>query len=410
LLITNADLGQDEISVNLNKKLNILFLSTWYPNRTNPKLGNFVQKHAESVALNSNVAALFACADSDCKDIYELTEETINGVYTVNVYYKKVTNKIPLYSQILKALRFIKAYKKGLNLIQNKFGNIDIIHHNVLYPTGIVALLLKKIKHVPYLITEHWTGYLDSNYTEIGIVQKSVSKIIASNASYITPVSKDLQNAMQKTGLNTNYEIVYNVVDTNIFYPDTIKHSHQKLKFLHISTLDDAHKNISGMLHATAKLSNQKQDFEFWFVGDGDITPHIKTAKDLGIYKTFAFFEGAKTTTEIARIMRSADCFVLFSNYENLPCVMVEALASGLPIISSATGGIPEHITPEYGYLVQPKDEDDLFNALLQMTDDIKSKKFDPVKLKEYAENNFSYQKVSEKFHQLYNRMLKQHD
>lgn len=407
----------------MNKKLNILFLSSWYPNRVLPTLGNFVQKHAEAVALRCNVIALHVCSDANNEQKYEVVESTINNVLTINVYYKKVEHSIPLISQIQKAGRFFKAHMIGLKIANQKFdtlpagqAGIDLVHHNILYPAGIIAWYLKKFKDIPYIITENWTGYLPSKNTKHSSIQKFISKKIARNASCITPVSKNLRDAMIGHGFDTKYEIIYNVTDTKLFYPSPSealakegvkgKIKKDKIKIVHISTLDDAHKNISGMLRVTEKLSKLRNDFEIWFIGDGDASPHIKTATDLNILNTFAFFDGTKTTSEVAEIMRNADCFLLFSNYENLPCVMVEALASGIPIVSSTAGGIPEHITENLGILVKPLDEVGLLNALNHAIDKIKAGKYNPEELSNYAINNFSYEKVGEKFVDLYERIL----
>jgi len=391
----------------MNKeKKNILFLSSLYPNRVLPTLGNFVQKHAESIALNSNVSALHVCSDLNCKEKFEITECIINNVFTVNVYYKKVTHTIPIISKCQKAFRFIYAHIKGVNIINTKSGKIDLVHHNILYPAGIIALYLKKIKQIPYIITENWTGYLPSKKNKFNYFQKTLSKIIARNASFITPVSRDLKNAMIQHKLISTYEIVYNVVDIKLFYPEVNKTAKRKIKLLHISTLDDAHKNISGMLRVTSELSKRIKDFEFWFIGDGDNTAHIEIAKSLGIYNTYAFFDGTKTTDEVSQIMRNSDCFILFSNYENLPCVLIEAMASGLPIVSSTVGGIAEHITNSFGILVKPRDEKALLESLMNVINNIKSGKYSAEEISNYAKNMFSYEKVSEQFHELYQRIL----
>ena len=390
----------------MNKKLNILFLSSWYPNRVLPTLGNFVQKHAEAVSLKNNVAALFVCSDINCKSKYEITENTINNIHTVNVYYKKVEHSFPVISQLQKVNRYFKAHRKGLKLINSKFGTIDLVHHNILYPAGIIALYLKKFKHIPYIITENWTGYLPSKNMTLSWFQTMLSKKIAQNASFITPVSKDLRDAMMNLGFDSEYEIIYNVTDTKLFRPLKEKEKKEKIKIIHISTLDDPHKNISGMLRVADKLSKQRTDFEMWFIGDGDTAPHMKTASSLNILNMFAFFDGTKTTSEVAEIMRNADCFLLFSNYENLPCVMVEALASGIPIVSSTAGGIPEHITEKLGLLVKPLDEDALLFSLNKVIDNIKSGFYNSQELSDYANDNFSYEKVGEKFTELYNRIL----
>ena len=390
----------------MKNKLNVLFLSSWYPNRLLPTLGNFVQKHAEAVAVRANVVALFVCSDSNNTQKYEVVESTLNNVFTINVYYKKVNHSFPLISQIQKANRYFNAHLIGFKIAKQKLKQIDIVHHNILYPAGIFALYLKKFKSIPYIITENWTGYLPSKNTYRGWLETMLSKKIARNASYITPVSKDLQDAMKSHGFNTNYEIIYNVTDTKLFHPLIENKTPEKVKIVHISTLDDPHKNISGMLRVCEKLSKQRTDFEIWFIGDGDTKPHIKTAKDLNIHNTFAFFDGTKTTSEVAEIMRKSHCFLLFSNYENLPCVMVEALASGIPIVSSTAGGIPEHITENLGLLVKPLDETALLNALNTAIENIKAGKYNSAELSNYAIDNFSYEKVGEKFVALYERIL----
>ncbi|MDQ3049212.1 MAG: glycosyltransferase, partial [Bacteroidota bacterium] len=254
--------------------------------------------------------------------------------------------------------------------------------------------------------SEHSTSYLNSKNVETGWLEKIMTRRIAKNAGFISPVSIDLRNAMKEKNIPGNFEVVYNVADTTIFYPSTEKKQNGKFHFLHISTLDDAHKNISGMLRVAARLSAIRNDVEFYFVGDGDTRPHEETAKKLNIYNTVAFFEGTKTTSEVAALMRSSDCFVLFSNYENLPCVITEALACGIPVVSTNVGGIPEHITKERGLLVPARDENALFESLVLMLESIPNGKYDKKLLSSYAQQNFSYEKVSEKFQHLYQRVL----
>jgi glycosyltransferase involved in cell wall biosynthesis len=291
-------------------------------------------------------------------------------------------------------------------LVKQKFATIDLIHQNILYPSGIMALYLSKIMSIPFIITEHWTGYLPSKKEKFTVFQKFVSKKIAGGAACITPVSANLRDAMMNCGLNGKYEVIYNVADTKVFYPSFEKKKRDKIKFIHISTLDDPHKNISGMLRVAEQLSKNRNDFEIWFVGDGDIKPHVETAKQLKIHNKYAFFDGTKTSDEVAELMRSSDCFLLFSNYENLPCVMIEALASGLPIVASSVGGIPEHITKKLGVLVPPKEELALQGILNKIIDDIKFHKYNPEVLSSYAKDNFSYESVGKKFVALYNRIL----
>jgi glycosyltransferase involved in cell wall biosynthesis len=383
----------------------ILFLSGWYPNRIQPRLGNFIQRHAEAVALKDDVAALFVTSDKACKERFELVEETIKGIFTVTVYYKKVGHSFPLVSQIQKFYRYVVAHAMGLDRIREYYGEPDVVHENILYPAGLIALMWNGVFSIPYLITEHSTEY-HLRRTGNPFVNW-LKKQIAKNASVITPVSHNLAQAMQAKGLKGKYEVINNVVNTSVFYPPAQK-SHSKIVFLHISTMDDRQKNISGLLRTIAKLSAIETGFELQLIGDEEYRHHMEYAQTLGILNKTVFFHGTRTLNEIADSMRSSDCFVMFSNYENFPCVIAEAMTCGLPVISTNAGGIGEHINAERGLLVEAKNEDTLLKAFVEMIADIKSGKYNAESISSYAQQQFSYEQVASKFHSIYERIAKE--
>ena len=78
----------------------------------------------------------------------------------------------------------------------------------------------------------------------------------------------DLKIAMENHGLKSNYEIVSNVVDIKLFYPEQNKIKKSKTRIIHISTLEDQQKNISGILRAIKKLTENIVDFELFIIGD----------------------------------------------------------------------------------------------------------------------------------------------
>ena len=148
----------------------------------------------------------------------------------------------------------------------------------------------------------------------------------------------------------------------------TITPKGDTFRFLHVSCFDEKAKNVQGMLRAVRKLANKRQDFELIIVGTGvDHTQTMAYAEQLQFPNDMLTFTGEQTPYQVAQWMQQSDCFVLFSNYENAPVVLSECLATGLPIISSRAGGIPEMITETDGILVNTQDERQLTNAMLWM-------------------------------------------
>lgn len=360
-----------------------------------------MQKHAECVAFYSNVAALHVRSDSEMSSVYDVVQETKNNVFTVNVYYKK-NNFLPGLSTIIKAQRYLKGHFIGYKIIKKHFGKPDLIHLNIINTAGIIALLWKFFFKIPYIITEHSTSFLDQNQYKKN-TSHFFTKICAAYAERVCPVSEDLANAMKAKGMKGIYTVVPNVVDTQLFQIFGEKQN-IKFQFIHISTLKEEQKNISGIIRTVAKLSLQRSDFELHIVHENENALEAKSlSKKFKILDEKIFFEGPKSTSGVAEILSKSDCLLLFSNYENLPCVIVESMACGIPVISTNVGGISEHVNASNGILIEPKDEEKLLNEMNEMME--KSKKYSAVKIRKYAIENFSYEAVGKKFQEIYQQI-----
>ncbi|MCH8331111.1 MAG: glycosyltransferase, partial [Bacteroidetes bacterium] len=200
----------------MSQRFKVLFLSSWYPSRINPQLGNFVQRHAKAASIDNDVAVLHVCADPSISNTYEVVESNDDGIHTVIVYYKKS-------SGFKRLTRYFKAYRSGLERIRSSFGKIDLIHVNVLFPVGVIALWFKWLYKIPYVVTEHWTGYLqeDGHYSSSSFLRKMMTQKVVSGSSMILPVTNNLATAMQSLGLNAKYQVITNVVNTDLFKPAT---------------------------------------------------------------------------------------------------------------------------------------------------------------------------------------------
>lgn len=393
--------------LNRMQKPNVLFISSWYPSKEHPTLGNFVQRHAESIHPFVNLYVVYVTSSENIKTDYKIENEIINGVNTTVVYYKKVTSKLPFINAVSKLKRYRKGYKKGIEFIEEQFkiSKFDICHCNVTFPAGLIALELKKKRNIPYIVTEHWTLFLPykNDFEKLPFYIKNKMKEIAKNANKLLPVSQHLANSMQEKGLEGDYTIIPNVTETALF---GLKHSDNKeiKQILHVSTLIDDHKNISGIFEALKTISEKRQDFKLVIVSDGDIELAKKHQNKIGLGEEFVEYHGTKTPREIAEFYRQSDFFVLFSNYENLPVVMVESFSCGIPFVSSNVGGISEYVTDENGMLVEPRNVKQLAVAMDNILSNLAN--YDSIKIRELAIQNFDNKVVGKKYYELYKEII----
>ena len=369
----------------MKKKLHILFLCGWYPSSVLPQNGDFIMRHAEAISSKHLVSVLHIISKPGLsKSRFEV--DKASNLHSYIAYIK------PSKNPILKLFRFWLAYQQLLKQI----GSFDLVHLNKLYPFGLFALHLKKLKHLPYIISEHWTGYHLKVQKSLPWVERVLSKIITKNASSVCPVSTDLKNSMLKSGLKGNYRIIPNVVNTHLFKP--AKKTTKKFTITHISSLLDKHKNISGMLRVAKQLENTIDTFQWNFIG-GKKEEFSKLLDDLNFKKETIHFTDHLSHEQIPKQLTQSDVFVLFSNYENLPCVILEAFSCGVPVISSNVGGINEFFPEDFGFLIEQNNEDQLLQKIIEIYNNPMSRS---KKMHQFANDNFSSEIICDSFSKLY--------
>ncbi|WP_288459713.1 glycosyltransferase [uncultured Chryseobacterium sp.] len=370
--------------------MQVLFISSWFPNKLEPTNGNFVQRHAEAVSLLHDVEVLHAIGDSGQKESYIFDQNYINGVKTIVVYYKKSKNPA------LNFLRRFRAYKLGFSQIKKP----DLIHANILDKSMLFVVYLKKKYQIPFVITEHWSLFLEINRNRLSFSTLSVARFIAKRASFIFPVSGNLMNNLKELKIGAKFKVVGNVVDTNRFTP--AKHHSDIFRFLHISNLI-ALKNPDIIIKTAIRLRSEFQNFKLEIGGDGDIERLNKIIQENKAEDFITTF-GELSHEEVAVKMRKSDCFVLFSEYENLPCVLLESISAGVQVISTRVGGVSEIVKNNCGIIIG-KTEEELYTAMKSVLSGT-YKADSPTELHQYIVDNFSMLKIAEKFDEIYKKVV----
>jgi glycosyltransferase involved in cell wall biosynthesis len=387
----------------------ILFLASWYPNRTSNVLGMFVKRKAEALSKLCEISVLFVTQDDSLKDKnYEIEAGYENGVFTVRVYFKSISSglaKVLFYN-----ISFLKAHYLGLQTIKRQWGSFDLIHVNVVNRAGFIALLLKKLRGIKYVITEHSTPdikYLRGESTTTKIPSKLLKKITVRNAEFINVDSKTSLEYWKKAGIDGNYGVIQNVVEIMQDYINYKKTNQDKIKrAVHISILIER-KNVADIIRAYAHIYNDlgKRNIEFHIIGTGEQKAFLETlAAELNVLNKCVYFHGFVEEDKKMELLVNSDFHIINSDEEGFSVVTAEAILYGIPVIATKCGGPEDFVPKEVGILINRRDLKGLIDAILSMIDH--SDDYDKSFLREYGRNHFSPEVISRKTYDVYKQYI----
>ena len=210
---------------------------------------------------------------------------------------------------------------------------------------------------------------------------------------------------MQKFGIRSEMNVVYNVIDTNVFVPGK-KTERKGNKLIHVSSLDPVQKNPSLLFQAFAELCKWKPEMQLHIVSDGDFSLFKKEIMQLNIDQQIVF-HGMLEAKEIATLLQNSDLFVLTSRFETFGVVLIEAISCGLPIVSTNVGGIKEIVPSEHGQLVPSEDLEALVSVIKEQL--IRLDEYDSIEMHQKATEKFSYHTIGIRLGEIYESIIMKH-
>lgn len=383
----------------------LLYIASWYPHVSAPVQGIFIQRHAQTAALDYRVSVVFAYPDPNLTGNNIVTGVEQHGALTeIRVSYSPQTTSLPLLGKYRKSRRYVNAIRAGVAEAIMRNGTPALLHLHVIWRGAVATLPLLRELHVPLLISEHWSGYMpeDGNYS--GLLMRTYTERIVKRAKHITVVSEKMRQAMQAHNLGGHYSLLHNVTDTELFKPAPVLVHEEPFELLHVSSLTEREKNISGMLRVMSMLRDE--NIRLRIIGEGaERAMHETTAAGLGVLGENVFFEGPKTPAEVAEAMQHSHTLLMFSHFEGMPCVIAEAQSCGLPVIATHTGGIPQMVNQTQGILAQPGNEDELRRAVLELKQHYH--RYNRAAIREHAVATYSTQAVRRELHERYSKLLR---
>jgi len=327
--------------------------------------------------------------------------------FNANIFYHEV--RVPTYP-----LFDYPPYETALastmvDVIVNN--QIDLLHVHYAIPHASAAYMTKKIlekqgKFIPVITTLHGT-----DITLVGR-DKTFSPVVAfsiNESDGITAVSYNLREETNKIfKVHKEIEVIQNFVDVRRFnkkpidaFRRVIAPNHEKI-IIHASNFRRI-KRVEDVVRIFAKVHGQVPS-KLLFVGDGPERPAAESlCRDLNICDDVRFVGKQEQMEEILAI---GDLFLLTSDYESFGLAALEAMAAGVPVVSTNAGGLPEiNVHGKTGYLSNVGDVESMGNYSIELLSD--EDKLATFKANAAAHaREFDIQNIVPKYEALYERFL----
>lgn len=350
----------------------------------NPLAGIFQYEQARALAKVGHSVGIISTGTISVRNLLSgypyKKNENFGNLQVIRCYEQALLPRRFLLPSWQKYLQ-IRLFKKSFLIYIEKYGLPDIVHaHNILF-AGVIAKWIKEKYGIPFLLTEH-SSIVGRNLisTSYNYLMKEVLK----NADYLTCVSSSFATVLGKR-FDVHFNVLHNIVDELFFHYPLKKRPHNNFIFLNAASLDQ-NKNHKILIEAFF-LAFKNKSAKLNIAGEGGKKDElIKLTKLLGIESQVNFL-GRLSRDELCKRMLESNCFVLSSNYETFGVVLIEALASGIPLIATRSGGPRDIVTEANGILVNVGAVEELSQAMKFMF--INSESYDSNVLRAEAFNKF---------------------
>jgi N-acetyl-alpha-D-glucosaminyl L-malate synthase BshA len=282
--------------------------------------------------------------------------------------------------------------------------NPDLIHSQSI-PTALHSLLMKKVLKKPYVVWARGSDiYLPSRLDKLfcRFTLKKASTVITLTAD----MKKNIRSICQQEAI-----VIPNGIDLDKFNALPRESVRNCLNVredgkivLFVGTLRTV-KGVRYLIHAMRIVSQKELGARLILVGDGEERQYLeKLTRDLNLGDSVTFL-GKVLNEKVPEYMAAADVFVLPSLSEGFPVVILEAMASGLPIIATIVRGMPEIVHDgENGFLVQARNPAQIAKRLILLLEDDQLRGKISRNNKERV-NDYTWEKVIDSIEQVYRKV-----
>lgn len=295
---------------------------------------------------------------------------------------------------------------KLASLIKQK--KIDVIHaHNA--TAWFYVTWASILTGVPIVYTEHDRSF------PTPLRLKYFHYFFGKYATAVIAVSKAVKKNLEKYEHIKNVKVIYNGIDPDLFKPASIEEKVLKKKQLGLNKNDfvlgnvgrmDYWKNQRILIEILPDLKKISPQIKLILVGGGEEEGNLKKSAIKKGVKNDVIFLGQRS--DVNQILKAFDIFVFPSLTEGLPLVVIEAMATGLPIVASHVGGIPELVVNgETGFLVSPTSKEEIKETIIKLLNNPELRKEMGQIARKRFETHFSLPQMVQKYIEVYEKAVK---
>jgi glycosyltransferase involved in cell wall biosynthesis len=283
----------------------------------------------------------------------------------------------------------------------------EIVHVQTIQ-FGISALLAKLLFQIPYVIYVRGGDVYD-DLSVPGLA--FMTKILLKNASVVVVLTRDMKKRIQEVYMR-DVIVIPNGIDVEKFGDlpknearTTLQIDGDKKIVTFVGSLL-GYKGVEYLIRATKLMVETRTDVHTLIIGDGpnkDMLEHLTQQLQMSNYTTF---KGRIQHEQIPYYLAASDIFVLPSLTEGFPNVLLEAMASGLPIVATDVKGVSEFITDgENGFLVEPQNAKKIAESVLSIlnSEEVRERISSNNKLKA---RDFGWEHIVDNLETVYNSCL----
>jgi glycosyltransferase involved in cell wall biosynthesis len=368
--------------------MKILVIPSWYPTPERPLWCTWILPHISALRDAGHDVYVLQVEVDVTRDpekmlVYESVQRNSRHLYAyLPIKYHKFYRTRFYYGDILQSYsdKLHELYIK----IKEEWGKPDVIHAHVSLPAGYGAAYLGQLEQIPVVVTEHYSGFENDArfFWRVGCFVKEMADKVQGFYS----VSPGFSKRIDATGLLKVTGTLPNPIDTDLFSLDVEKQKNGVFRVVMAGSRGKV-KGADVLFAAMYQLLG-KLNWSLTILGDFEQKSIFKSWFDNPMFSERVNFLGKVPQKDLVRIYSNSDLYVVSSRSETANVSMLEAMACGIPVVTSRCGAPETLVDDTVSMSIPNEDSSAMANAILAMSENIE--KYKREELHEFVVRNYS--------------------